>query len=399
MNFNTWPTYEEDEISAAIQCLRSGKVNYWSGEQGKLFESEFATQCESNHAVAVANGTLALELALFSLDIKPGDEVIVTPRSFVASASCIVMRGATPVFADVDPVTQNITAATIERVISNHTKAIITVHHAGWPCEMDKIMELANAHKLYVIEDCAQALGAKYNGRPVGSFGHLAAFSFCQDKIVSTGGEGGMLVTSDPELWKRAWSFKDHGKSYEKTHRPSSGHTFRWVHDSFGTNWRMTEMQAAIGRVQLKKLNSWCQARRSNAAVLNRRFSDIPALRVTMPPPEVYHAYYKYYAFLKPEKLKRGWDRNRVVENLNKKGIPCFTGTCPGIYLEKAFSGSYSKQTNLFTSEWLGETSLMFPVHPTLNNLDMEIIADGVDAVITKASVPEISSEHIPEFA
>jgi dTDP-4-amino-4,6-dideoxygalactose transaminase len=386
--FNSWPTYSTDEIDAAISCLHTGKVNYWTGEHGKLFEQEFAELCGVQHAVALANGTLALELALYSLGINTGDEVIVTPRTFIASASCIVLRGATPVFADVDSTTQNITPSSIQNVLSPRTKAIIAVHHAGWPCDMKPIMELAKNNGLFVIEDCAQALGAEYNGRPVGSFGDMAAFSFCQDKIVSTGGEGGMLVTSNKSLWEKAWSYKDHGKNFEKTRNPVNGHSFRWLHDSFGTNWRMTEMQAAIGRVQLTKLHNWRHSRTSNATILNKRFSEIPALRITVPTVGITHAYYKYYAFVRPELIRKEWSRDLIVEAINEKGIPCFTGSCPGIYMEGAFSreNPVSKES-LSTALRLGETSLMFPVHPTLSSSDMEAIADGASEVLHEASL------------
>jgi len=386
--FNSWPAYSNDEIEDVIHCLNSGKVNYWTGEQGRRFEQEFAELCGVKHGVAVANGTLALELALYSLGVQPGDEVIVTPRTFIASASCIVLRGATPVFADVDPISQNITPATIKKAISPRTKAIITVHHAGWPCDMDPIIELAGKHRLFVIEDCAQALGAKYKGRPVGSFGDMAAFSFCQDKIVSTGGEGGMLVTNSQSLWEKAWSYKDHGKNFEKTRTPANGHGFRWLHDSFGTNGRMTEMQAAIGRIQLKKLENWHQLRANNAAILNKRFGKIPALRTTIPTEEITHAYYKYYAFIRPDLIRGDWSRDRIVEAINDKDIPCFTGSCPGIYLESAFSGENSvNMADLSIASQLGKTSLMFPVHPTLSSSDMEMIADGACEVIRTASI------------
>lgn len=388
--FNKWPNYSNDEVEAAMRCLQSGRVNYWTGEQGKLFENEFAQLIGTRHAIAVANGTVALELALYSLGIGQGDEVIVTPRSFIASASCIVLRGATPVFSDVDIKSQNITAESIETVITPRTKAIILVHHAGWPCEMDSIMQLAEAHGLYIIEDCAQATGAKYKGRTVGSFGHMAAFSFCQDKIISTGGEGGMLTTNDEMLWEKAWSYKDHGKNIKKTRIKSDGCGFRWLHDSFGTNWRMTEMQSAIGRVQLRKLKAWNTQRNINAATLNRRFSQIAALRLAVPPREVYHAYYKYYAFIRPEKIKANWGRDRIVDSISSRGVPCFTGSCPGIHLEEAFiKDDIISVSDFPTARHLGDTSLMFPVHPTLSQNDMEYIADVVEDVLSKASISE----------
>ncbi len=382
----SWPYFAEDEISAVSAVLRSGKVNYWTGEEGRCFEKEFAAWCQTEYAVAVANGTVALELALFALGIGAGDEVVVPPRTFLATASAVVMRGATPVFADVDPVSGNITAETIERVLTPATRAVIPVHLGGWPCDMDAIMGLAAERGLKVIEDCAQAHGAACNGRPVGSFGDAAAFSFCQDKIITTGGEGGMLVTRSEPVWRRAWEYKDHGKShaavYDRQHPPG----FRWLHESFGTNWRMTEMQAAIGRLQLRKLVEWHRIRQRNAAILSRRFRSIAALRVEEPGERYTHAWYKYYVYLRPEKVAPGWDRDRIMQQINARGIPCFSGSCSEIYLEKAFADrGLVPAEALPVARELGETTLMFLVHPTLTEADMERTCEVVEEVFENA--------------
>jgi len=379
--FAPWPSFGAEEIEAAAGVLRSGKVNYWTGEEGRLFEQEFAAAVGSRYAIALSNGTVALELALFALGIGPGDEVVTTSRTFIASASAVVMRGATPVIAEVDPESQNLTAETVRQVLSPRTRAIIVVHLAGWPCDMDPLLDLAQAHGLKVIEDCAQAQGATYKGRMIGSLGAAAAFSFCQDKIMTTGGEGGMLTTSDPDLWERAWSFKDHGKSYEAVFRRPHPAGFRWLHESFGTNWRLTEMQSAIGRVLLGKLPGWVEQRRRNAAVLAGQLGRIPALRIPLPPAEVDHAYYKFYCFVRPERLREGWSRDRILEAIVARGIPCFTGSCSEIYLEKAFRDAGLGPPERYpVAKELGETSLMFLVHPTLNQVDMEdtgrVVAD-----------------------
>ena len=232
------------------------EVNYWTGQEGRNFEREFALWSDSKYAIAVANGTVALDLALAGCGIgarnggKADDEVIVTPRTFVASVSSIVNAGAIPKFADVDKNSGNINQHTIKAVLTKKTKGIVAVHLAGWPCDMQPIMELAREKNIRVIEDCAQAHGARYQGRSVGSLGDVAAWSFCQDKIMTTGGEGGMVTTNDQGLWSVMWSFKDHGKSWEAVYERDHPPGFRWVHDSFGTNWRMTEMQAAIGRIR-----------------------------------------------------------------------------------------------------------------------------------------------------
>lgn len=386
--FAPWPSFTVEEAEAAQRVLLSNKVNYWTGTEGREFEKEFAAYCGVKYAVALANGTVALELALYALGIGAGDEVITTSRTFIASASCITMRGATPVIADVDPVSQNITANTIRPCITPKTKAIICVHLAGWPCDMDPILELANEYNLKVVEDCAQCHGATYKGWPVGSLGHAAAFSFCQDKIMTTGGEGGMLTTNDASIWRKAWEYKDHGKSYEAVYKRQHPPGFRWLHESFGTNWRLTEMQSAIGRVQLRKLPEWTRRRQTHASVLTECFLRIPALRVTLPPDMISHSYYKYYVFVRPEMLASGWDRDRVMNAINAEGIPCYSGSCSEIYLEKAFIyEGYGPAERLPVAKELGETSLMFLVHPTLNEQDMLDTCKAVEKVMTAAAV------------
>jgi dTDP-4-amino-4,6-dideoxygalactose transaminase len=381
-----WPVFAADEIEAVSRVLASGKVNYWTGEEAKSFEREYAQYAQRRHAISLANGTVALELALYALGIGPGDEVIVPSRTFVACASCVVMRGAAPVVVDVDADSGNLTAATIAPALTPKTKAIIAVHLAGWPCDMDPILALAKQRGIQVIEDCAQAHGATYQGRPVGSIGAVGAFSFCQDKIITTGGEGGLLLLNDAALWKKAWSFKDHGKSYDAIHgSPTTPGLFNWVHESFGTNWRMTEMQAAIGRIQLRKLESWLAARRRNAAALARALSRAPGLRLTPPPEGIGHAYYKYYAFVEPQALKEDWSRDRIVQAIIAEGVPVSVGSCSEIYLEKAFPPSLRPRERLPVARRLGETSLMFMVHPTLSDADMGEIGRAVEKVMRRA--------------
>jgi len=386
--FPSWPYYDEDEIVAVAAVLRSGKVNYWTGDEARQFEHEYAAYTQTQYAIALSNGTVALELALYALGIEQGDEVITTSRTFIASASAAVMRGAIPIFADVDPVSQNITVETIQRVVTPRTKAIIAVHLAGWSCEMDRIMAFANERGIKVIEDCAQAHGAIYQGKPVGSFGHAAAFSFCQDKIITTGGEGGMLVTNDEQIWAKAWSYKDHGKSFDAVYnRPQTpGYSFRWLHESFGTNFRMTELQAVLGRMQLRKLPEWTRIRQQNAAILSTEFAGMSGIRVTLPSDEIGHAYYKYYVFIEPEKLREGWDRDQIMRAINEAGVPCFSGSCSEIYLEKAFEGTVSRPASrLPVAKELGETSMMFLVHPTLNAENMNRTVEVVSAVMKLA--------------
>ncbi len=366
--FPLWPYYSLEERNAVGDVLLSNKVNYWTGQECRQFEKEFASFTGVEHAIAVTNGTLALDLALKCLGVGSGDEVVVTPRTFLASASCIVTAGATPVFADVDPESQNITAESIRAVLSPRTKAIICVHLAGWPCDMDPIMDLAKERGLVVLEDCAQAHGARYKGRSVGSIGHVGAWSFCQDKIMTTGGEGGMVTTNDRELWARMWSYKDHGKSWEAVYEREHPPGFRWVHESFGTNWRMMEVQAAIGRIQLQRMTEWNRIRARNAAQLKNALSAFEFIRLPWPPENVQHAWYKFYAFVIPELLPAHIDRDQIIARINQAGVPCTQGSCPEVYLERAFDNTgFRPRERLPVARMLGETSMMFLVHPTID--------------------------------
>jgi len=385
--FSPWPSFTDEEAEAVKNVLLSNKVNYWTGNECREFEKEFAAWVGTEYAVALANGTLALDLALKALGIGAGDEVVVTPRTFIASVSCVVTCGATPVFADVDRDSQNITAETIRAVLTPKTKAVICVHLAGMPCDMDPIMALAQQHGLYVIEDCAQAHGARYKGRMVGSIGHIGAWSFCQDKIMTTGGEGGMVTTNDKKQWNTMWSYKDHGKSweavYERQHEPG----FRWVHESFGTNWRMLEMQAVIGRIQLRKMAEWTAQRTANAKVLAAVCEQYPVIRLSAIPPSIEHAYYKFYAFVERDQLADGWTRDRIVEEISALGVPCMQGSCSEVYLEKAFDNTaYRPAERLPVARELGDTSLMFLVHPTLCRTDIEATVNALDSVLALAN-------------
>jgi len=385
--FAPWPWFGDDDIAAASAVLASGRVNYWTGDEGRQFEREFARFAGCEHGVALANGTVALEAALEAFGVGPGDEVVTTPRTFIACASAAVRLGAKPVFADVDPISQNITPETVARVLTPRTRAVIAVHLAGWPCDMDGLMALARERGFVVIEDCAQAHGARYGGRPVGSLGHAAAFSFCQDKILTTGGEGGMVTTNDRVVWERIWSLKDHGKSYEAVYEREHPPGFRWLHEGFGTNWRMTEMQCALGRSVLRKVPGWLETRRRHAARLTAAFRAEPGLRVTDPPSGIEHAYYKYYVFVRPERLAAGWSRDRVMAEVSSLGVPCFSGSCSEIYLERAFDGDGRRPVaRLPVAQELGDTALAVLVHPTLSDTDMDDTIAAVTYVMAQAT-------------
>ena len=385
--FSPWPDFDADEKQAVLEVLDSNKVNYWTGQKGREFEKQFAAYFECEHAIAVANGTVALDLAWQALDLPKGSEVIVTSRTFIASISSIVLAGLTPVFADIDLDTQNISAETIKPHIGDRTAAILCVHLAGWPCEMDDILDLAKENNLRVVEDCAQAHGAKFKGKPVGGLGDIAAWSFCQDKIMTTAGEGGMVTTNNRELWEKVWSFKDHGKSwstiYEKEHPPG----FRWLHESFGTNWRMMEIQSVVGLKQLEKMPTWTEIRSQYSQQIFAAARSFSALRVPDVPDYIEHAFYKCYVFVEPDKLNIGWNRDRIIAEINSLDVPCFSGSCSEVYKEKAFEGtSYRPKKTLCNAVELGATSLMFLVHPTLKQAEIDKCCVVLSQVMESAS-------------
>lgn len=383
--FKTWPYYGKKEIKAVTGVLKSGKVNQWTGNEVFAFEKEYAKYLGVKYTVALANGSVALDIALTVLGVGKGDEVIVTPHTFVASASCVTLRGATPVFVDVEHQSGNITVETVKKAINRRTKAVIAVHILGCPCEIEELKQLCAKNKIYLIEDCAQSHGARYNGKPVGSFGDIACFSFCQDKIITTAGEGGLLATNNKKFWNATWSLKDHGRDFDTVFRKQHAFGFRWYIKSFGTNYRMTEIQAAVGRVMLKKLDTWVCWRRGLASILNKGFSSIAGLRIATPKKQFYHAYYKYYVYVKPEMLKNGWSRNKIIRELIHQGIPCAVGLCPEVYREVAFKNILPKQKRLPIAREIGETSMMFYVHPMLSKENMRFVVKKVKEVMREA--------------
>lgn len=385
-SFTSWPSFTDEEAKAVSQVLLSNKVNYWTGTVCREFEKEFASWTGTKYAVALSNGTLALDVALKALNIGHGDEVIVTPRTFIASVSCVVNAGATPVFADVEIDSGNLSATTISKVLTPRTKAVICVHLAGWPCDMDPIMALAKRHQFKVIEDCAQAHSARYKNRSVGSIGHVGAWSFCQDKIMTTGGEGGMVTTNDEGLWRAMWAYKDHGKSYAAVYERTHPKGFRWLHESFGTNWRMLEMQAVIGRIQLKRMRDWSTMRAQHAEMIWAACRPFNAIRVPVVPADSTHAHYKCYVYVQPDFLAAGWSRDRIVEAIVALGVPCFQGSCSEVYLEKAFDATgWRPKERLPNARELGETSVMFLVHPTLTQSELTKTCQVISDVLNKA--------------
>lgn len=383
--FPSWPAFDDEMIAASAEALGSGRVNYWTGDQGRCFEEELAGYVRRRHALVLSNGTLALELALRALGVGPDQEVVVPSRTFIATASAVVAVGAVPVIADVDPDTQGLSAITVADVLTTRTRAVIPVHLGGCPVDWDPLQRLADERGLWLVEDCAQALGGTYRGRPVGSLGHAAAFSFCQDKILTTAGEGGALVLDDEEVFRRAWAYKDHGKSYEAVFEREHPPGFRWVHESFGSNFRLSEVQSAIGRVALRRLPHWLEQRRRNAEVLSARLRGHPALRLPEPAQHLGSAWYRWYAFVRPESLGPTWNRDRIVSEVARRGTPCFSGSCGEIYREAAFEGNRPVRP-LPVAQRLARTSIALLVHPTAGPDNMERSARDVLDVLEQAT-------------
>lgn len=386
----TWPAPGEDEIAAATGVIRSGRLNYWTGEHGRAFEREYAASLGRAHAIAVANGTLALELALRAFGIRQGDEVVVPSRTFIATASSVVAVGATPIVADIDPESGNITAESVRAAVTPWTRAVIPVHLGGWPVDMDPLLELARERNLRVIEDCAQAHGATYRGRPAGALGSDAAtFSFCQDKIIPLG-EGGMLVLDDRDAYERAWSYKDHGKSLRKLEEPAEdqgGTSFRWLVDSFGTNWRLGEVASAIGRVGLTRLPEYHAARTAHALRLAEGLSGVVGLHVPLPADDTAHAFYRLYTHVAPDELVPGWDRDRIARAIVAEGVTCQYGVCAEVYREQAFvHAGLGPAERLPNAAAAHERSLAFFVHPTLGEGDIDDTVTAVRKVMKVAT-------------
>ncbi len=386
MKFPTWPHYSLEEIQKVNDILVSGKVNYWTGDEGKSFEKEFSIFSHNKYAVTLANGSLALSAAYLALGIKNQAELITTPRTFIATSASAYLLKAKPIFADVDINSGCITAEFIEPLISIHTKAICVVHIGGWPCDIEPICKLAKKYGIYVIEDCSQAHGAQINGKSVGSFGDVSIWSFCQDKIISTGGEGGMLTTNSRDIYDKVWSFRDHGKTKNSIKIKNKSNEFRFIHENFGSNFRLTEIQSAIGRIQLRKISETNKIRANNADILFKTLSKIECIRIPLPEKKFRHGWYKFYCYLDFESIKESWSRQKIINEINKLGYPAFSGGCSEIYLENCFlNANLSPNKRLKNAKLMGETSLMFVVHNTISIPKMKEYAEVIRKILIQA--------------
>ena len=388
MMLNRWPYYEEDEISLVTNILKDGNVSTITGNYGIKFEESFAKFSNCRYALRLANGTAALIAAYKSLNLKIGDELITTPRSFVATSAAAIEIGLKPVFADVNINSGNITADFIEPLINPKTKVICVVHLAGYPAEMKKIQKLAKKYNLFLVEDCSQAHGAQIDNRSVGSFSDIATWSFCTDKIISTGGEGGMITTNNKNLYQYIFSYRNHGKiNIQKCKNYKEDFLYKWVHHSIGVNLRLTELQSAIGLLQLEKLELWNIRRTNNAQLFTQNLGRIPCVRIQEIPKNLKHAWYKFYFYIVKENLKSNWSRNRIIEEINLLGFPAFQGSCSELYLEKGLKSYINQeQETLDNAKLLGDTSVMLLVHHTISKLQMEQYVDAVTSILLEAS-------------
>jgi dTDP-4-amino-4,6-dideoxygalactose transaminase len=333
-----WPNFSEEAIQSVVDTLRSGKVNYWTGRKGMEFEKRFAEWQGSKYAISVATGTAALHVAMTALGIGPGDEVIVPSYTFIATSFSVAQAGAVPRFADVNLEDHCISVESAERLVTKRTKAIMPVHLYGNVCDMDKIAAFAKRHNLYVIEDNAEAFGGSYKGKKTGTLGQIAGCSFCQNKTFTTGGEGGMITTDDEELAWNARSFRDHG--YDVKQRLSLmelEQKLPYIHNMIGWNYRMTEMQSAIGLAELDRMDNWnMPARRRNAKILIDALRERPEVKYfPIDTPERQNGWYVLAFSLDIEKIN--CDIQQFVKAAGAEGAPCWKVFWPQCHTERAF--------------------------------------------------------------
>ena len=377
ITFNSWPTYSKNEIKIINKIVKSGKVNYWTGKYCSIFENYFKKKFNLNYTVSIANGSVALDAALSILKLKKNDEVLVTSRSYITTASCIQKTPAKIKFVDVNLNNQNICLNDLKKKINNNTKLVICVHLAGWPCDINKIKKIIGKRKILILEDCAQAHGAKINGKYVGSIGDISTWSFCNDKIISTLGEGGMIACKNKNIYKKLWSYKDCGRNYDKifNSKKKNNKLFKWIHDYDGTNLRMTEVQAAVGIEQLKNLEKMTNLRERNLKYIYTRIQKSEIVYSPILPKNIKHSAYRCYLFCKNYSI-----RNRFIEYLNKNGIDANQGSCPEIYKEKRFN--LKNKIVLKNANKLGRIAVSLPSHHLLSVRDLSNIVRTINKFI-----------------
>lgn len=324
--FPSWPIFGEEERKSLLGVFESGK--WWYGEKVKEFEEKFAAFQDAKYAVTCSNGTVALEASLIACGVGAGDEVIVPPYTFIATATAALNVNAIPVFADIDIETANIDLEDLKRKITPQTKAIIPVHFAGLPCDMDALSDIAQSHELKIIEDACHSWGTKWKGKGTGALGDCGAFSFQMTKNI-TSGEGGIVLTDNQELAEVIRSYINCGRRKDKP----------WYeHHILGTNLRMTELQAAILLGQLSRLETQTLKREENASYLDEKLRDLPGIRVMKKDPRVSRRSYHLYVFRYIQEEWEGIERRKFIKALNKEGIPCSKGYPYPLYKNSLFS-------------------------------------------------------------
>ncbi len=369
MKKKEWPNFNNNLISKVVNVIKSGEINYTFGNQGKEFEKKFSKFIGNKYSIAVCNGTAALEVAIKSLDFPKNSKIMVPARSFFSSASCIVNTGHIPVFVDIDPFTQNISIKDLKKKINDNIKAIICVHLGGLPCDMKNIKNLAKKKNIKIIEDCSQAHGASINNKQVGSFGEVATWSFCTDKIISTLGEGGMISTNKKKIYEYCKRYINHGTALSKR---NTSEKFIYNKDIFGTNLRITEIQSVAGIEQLKDIKKIQKKREKIAKDYFKIFLMYENyLKCYMPNKNVKSAWYRFYFFVNPKVKYNQKIRFKIIKFFKENDIKCFTGACPEIYLEKSFKNLENiKFKRLENCKLLGSTSLALDINHTLSNYE-----------------------------
>ncbi len=365
-----WPVLGDKDVESVAEVLRSGKLTQLTGEAVATFEEAFAAWHGIRHCVTTSNGTTAIHAALTALDVGPGDEVIVPAHTFIASATPVLHAGATPVFADIDERTYCISPESVAEQITERTKAIVAVHLNGHPADMDALGALAGPHGIAVIEDAAQAHGAIYRGRKVGTIGRVACFSFWEDKIITTGGEGGCVITNDDALAERMRRIRHHGEGPHEGERA-------YYHLELGYNYRMTSMQAATGLVQLGQLDEYLEARRRNAAYLSERLGELDVIEPPFVAEGAVHSYYKYICRLR---LETGIDIGEFVQAVAAEGIPISRRYPTPLPQQPVFQGAAA--ANCPNAERAAGELFTLLVHPTVESGDLDDLVEAMRKVV-----------------
>jgi perosamine synthetase len=369
-------TIDEDDVKAVVDVLRSDWLT--TGPKVAEFEQAVADYVGTKYAVAVSNGTSALHAAMYAIGIGPGDEVIVPPMTFVATANCIVFQGGTPVFADVDPATLLLDPAKVEENITEKTKAIIGVDYAGQPCDWDSLRKIAHKHELRLVADGCHALGAEYKGRKVGSLADMTIFSFHPVKHITTG-EGGMITTDDPELVQHIRLFRNHGISTDANQREEQG---SWFYEmvNLGYNYRITDFQCALGISQLQKLPKFLERRSEIAAIYDEIFSELSGIKPLAVRSDVLHAYHLYVA--KVDGYTLNIDRTTLFTNLRKKGIGVNVHYIP-VHLHPFYMEKFHTSQGLCPiAESAYEQIISIPMFPGMSDEDVGNVINVMQKII-----------------